>query len=225
MTAGRKNLSSNQHWCTPQKYVDAVRSFLGDIDLDPCSNERSIVRAGREYRLPVDGLRESWDFRRIYVNPPYGADKDRGTTIKHWLARCAEANANFGSEVVALVPVAANTSHWKDYVWGVATAVAFLYDTRLKFIVDNGGDKGAPMACAMVYWGGAFDRFDDAFSAFGAVVDLRSMKGREYGGRKQHQAGLFGRVGMDLTIRRPELSPKRKIKTEGEAGLPKIRRA
>lgn len=184
MTAGRTVNTQSRDWCTPRKYVEAVkRVFGGDIDLDPCSNAHSLVRAKTEYVLPQhDGLRESWNFRRIYVNPPYGTDRERGTTIKHWLRRCAEANRRFGSEVLALVPVAANTSHWKEYVWGKAAGVCFLYDTRLRFLVageDVG--KGAPMACAIVYWGEQFGKFLEVFGEFGAVVDIRPLKGRKIG--------------------------------------------
>ncbi len=186
MTAGRSANSLSQDWGTPKKYVDAVKKvFGGVIDLDPCSNEHSVVGAQTEYCLPEkDGLCESWCFGRIYVNPPYGADRERGTRISNWLSKCAEAYRAHGSEVLALVPVAANTTHWKKYVWGCATAVAFLYDTRLKFLiggVENG--KGAPMACAMVYWGGNYDRFFDVFTMFGAVADLRPLKGKRIGGR------------------------------------------
>jgi hypothetical protein len=144
MTAGRNNASSlSQDWCTPPKYVNAIRKFFGGIiELDPCSNEHSIVRADVEYMLPkVDGLREEWNYRTIYVNPPYGADRQRGTTIRDWLRKCAEAHSKYGAEVLALVPVATNTRHWKFYVWGAATAIAFLYDTRLRFLV-NGRDSG-----------------------------------------------------------------------------------
>ena len=129
--------------------------FGGHIDLDPCSNKYSIVHAKTEYRLPHrDGLHESWDFRTVYVNPPYGIDKERGTSIKTWLRRCAAAHRDFQSEVLALVPVATNTGHWKNYVFGHAAGVCFLYDTRLKFLVNgNNGGEGAPMSCAMIYWG------------------------------------------------------------------------
>lgn len=195
MTAGRQIRTLSQEWGTPEKYVKAVREFFrGRIDLDPCSNEYSIVRAKTEYRLPKrDGLRESWDFPTIYVNPPYGVDRERSTSIRHWLARCAAAHKQYGSEVLALVPVAANTGHWKNYVFGKATAVCFLYDTRLKFLV-NGLDsgKGAPMACAMVYWGRDFDRFFSVFVRFGAVVDLRNLKGKRVGaGSENGQQDLF----------------------------------
>ena len=84
MTAGRTLNTLSQEWGTPEKYVRAVRDFFGGhIALDPCSNEYSIVRAKTEYRLPRhDGLRETWDFPTVYVNPPYGIDKERGTSIK-----------------------------------------------------------------------------------------------------------------------------------------------
>ena len=122
----------------------------------------------------------------IFVNPPYGADRNRGTTIKNWLAKCLDANRKYNSEVVALVPVATNTRHWKDHVWGHATAIAFLFDTRLKFLVNGSSDtKGAPMSCALVYWGSRVAEFDAAFSEFGAVVDLRDQLGRRFGRGKQ----------------------------------------
>ncbi len=184
VTAGRKINTVSQNWGTPVKYVNAVGKFFGGrIDLDPCSNEYSIVHAEKEYMLPeTDGLHESWRFPTIYVNPPYGIDKGRGTSIKTWLRKCALAHREFKSEVLALVPVATNTGHWKNSVFGQAAGVCFLYDTRLKFLVNgqNGG-KGAPMSCAMVYWGKDYDKFFSVFSKFGAVVDLRNLRGKRVG--------------------------------------------
>jgi len=184
MSAGRNINSLSQDWGTPANYVEVVKDFFGgQIDLDPCSNRFSIVGAETEYSLPEhDGLKESWDFRRIYVNPPYGLDRKRGTGIKSWMYRCSQARKTFNSEVLALVPVATNTGHWKKYVFGRAGAVCFLYDTRLKFLVNgkNGG-KGAPMSCAMIYWGEHYDRFFDIFIKHGAVVDLRPLCHKQIG--------------------------------------------
>lgn len=150
------------------------------------------MRADTEYRLPIrDGLRESWDYRTIYVNPPYGADRERGSTIKQWLRRCAQARETHGSQVLALVPVATNTAHWKLYVWGASTGIAFLYDTRLKFLVDGkDGGKGAPLSCAMVYWGDHYECFENIFTQFGAVVDTRRILRRA---AEKHDTPLFGR--------------------------------
>lgn len=187
MTAGRHVNTLSQSWCTPPKYVNAIKKFWnGHIGLDPCSNEYSIVNADTEYRLPEhDGLKESWDAHTIYVNPPYGSDRERGTTIKNWLAKCVMAN-EAGSEVIALVPVATNTGHWKEYVFGKATSICFLYDTRLRFW-ENGRDtgKGAPMACCLIYWGREKERFFKCFLEYGAVVDITNLQ--------EHRIGLDAR--------------------------------
>lgn len=184
MTAGRTLNTLSQEWGTPEKYVTAVRDFFGGtIQLDPCSNEYSIVKALMEYRLPDrDGLCETWNFTTIYVNPPYGIDKERQTSIKHWLAKCSMAHSDYQSEVLALVPVATNTGHWKKFVFSKACGICFLYDTRLKFLVNgqNGG-KGAPMSCAMLYWGVYYEKFLASFRKFGAIVDLRPLKGQQFG--------------------------------------------
>ena len=192
MSAGRKVRTQSQHWGTPAKYVRAVKDvFGGSIGLDPCSNEFSIVGAAVEYRLPAqDGLKDSWDAPTIFVNPPYGLDHERGTAIRHWLQRCHLAHDQYGSEVLALVPVATNTGHWKKHVFGVATAVCFLYDTRLRFLVDGAdGGKGAPMSCAMIYWGRNYRRFFEVFRQFGAVLTLGELQNVKLG--VANNDGLF----------------------------------
>ncbi len=184
MTAGRKIIGTTQDWGTPPKYVNAIREFFGGvIHLDPCSNPHSIVRAQVEYMLPKqDGLKASWDFPTIYVNPPYGIDQKHGTSIKHWLARCEYAHRVYESEVIALVPVATNTGHWKKYVFGKATAICFLYDTRLRFLVNGqDGGKGAPMSCTLIYWGKDVERFSEIFMRFGAVVNIENLRGVRMG--------------------------------------------
>lgn len=178
MSAGRRVNTKSQDWGTPPKYVDAIREFWdGVIDLDPCSNDNSIVHANTEVKLPDDGLMLDWErYSTIFVNPPYGRDKERGTSIADWLKKCAEA-ASHGSDVIALVPVATNTNHWKKYVFGSAEVVCFLYDTRLKFLEDGvESKKGAPMACALIYWGARPKTFMGKFSKFGAAVDVSGVE-------------------------------------------------
>lgn len=188
MSAGRSVNSQSQSWGTPIKHVNAIKKFFGgSIALGPCSNEYSLVYAVKEYSLPKnDGLKENWDYPTIYVNPPYGSDRERGTTIKNWLAKCALAHNQYGSEILALIPVATNTGHWKQSVFGQARAICFLYDTRLKFL-ENGNDtgKGAPMSCAMIYWGNNYDKFYEFFLDFGAVVDIENLKKKKIGNKRK----------------------------------------
>jgi len=177
MTGGRTVNSISQDWCTPPKYVKAVKNFFGGtVELDPCSNINSIVEAEVEYMLPRNnGLEESWNYQTIYVNPPYGVDRARKSSIKNWIERCAKSYLKYKSEVLALIPVAVNTKHWKEHIFGVADSICFLSDTRLKFI-NGTKNKGAPMACAMVYWGKHGSKFYKIFSKYGAVVDITSLK-------------------------------------------------
>ena len=181
MTTGYHSPSAtSQDWCTPPKYAEAVQAFFGGrVGLDPCSNAHSTVNARVEWSLPeTDGLAAQWDHSTIFVNPPYGRDPIRRTTIYDWLSKCADARKRFGAEVLALVPVATNTRHWKRFVFGEAMAVAFLGDTRLRF--HMGGNpviKGSPRACAMIYWGERAGYFEDVFADFGAVVFL-SRRGK-----------------------------------------------
>ena len=191
MTAGRQSVSIAKDWCTPPSIVESVRKvFGGSVSLDPCSNPFSLVGAEREYILPDhDGLAESWDFPTIYVNPPYGSDKERGTRIAHWFARMAEATRN-GSQVIALVPVATNTGHWKKYVYPVATAICFLYQPRVRFFIRGIEDpKGAPMSCAVIYYGDDLESFSSEFCKHGAVLPLGEvvLPSEE----TAEQAGLF----------------------------------
>lgn len=174
MTAGRKSVTDTKDWCTPPGIVASARQvFGGQVALDPCSNADSLVDAKVNYLLPDhDGLVESWDYPTIYVNPPYGSDVDRGTRIAHWFARISEA-AEAGSEVIALVPVATNTGHWKRHVYPVARSICFLYQPRVRFYIGGREDpKGAPMSCAVIYYGSEFESFAKEFSRHGAVIPL-----------------------------------------------------
>jgi len=56
----------------------------------------------------------------------------------------------------------------------------------LKFL-ENGKDvgKGAPMSCAMIYWGADYKKFYDIFIEFGAVVDIENLKKKKIGDKRK----------------------------------------
>jgi len=167
MTAGRENKSTNKQWLTPPDFLEDVRAVLGQIELDPSGSEGSFVNAIRNIILPEDGLLVDWKlYQTIFLNPPYGRDSNRGTTIKDWLRKASEA-AVVGSEIIALIPVATNTTHWKEYVFPSCSRICFLQDSRFKFI--GAGHKGAPMAVCAVYWGSKPELFEQVFSKRGAI--------------------------------------------------------
>jgi len=172
MTVGRKITQNKQTWNTPKKYADLIHLFFeNNLDLDPCSNGDSIIDARKKIILPQDGLKIDWNFSTIYINPPYGRDYERKTTIKHWIEKAYASNSMFDSEILMLIPVSTNTSHWKNFIFGKAK-ICFLKETRLVFRINGlEENKGSPMACAMIYYGSNFNKFKNAFMSFGYCVE------------------------------------------------------
>ena len=162
MSAGRKIKTGSVHWCTPPKYVTPITEFFGSIELDPCSNSESIVNAKLE--LTEKGLDFDWTVvKTVFVNPPYGRNGE--TSIYDWLKKCFMSRSN--TEIIALIPVATNTKHWKDFVFK-ADVICFLFDTRLKFLINgNTENKGASMSCCLVYFGDRASEFVSKFSEYG----------------------------------------------------------
>jgi len=167
MTAGRNSVSKKKDWNTPPKYVKLINLMLGDIDLDPCSNENSLIDAKIKYILPTNGLNESWDYPKIFVNPPFGRDVENKKSLYDWIKKGVDANKN-GSEILFLIPVATNTKHFKDLIFKNAKGICFLNDTRLKFWNEGKEDKkGAPMACCLIYFGENYEKFVNVFDNSG----------------------------------------------------------
>ena len=165
--SGYAKISGNTDWNTPTKYVNAIVDFWDEINLDPCSNEGSIVPAKVKYDINIDGLKAQWS-NKTFVNPPYG----RG--IKDWFAKAWYEHKLNDKEILMLVPVSTNTSHWKEYVWGKANSICFLYDTRLKFRINGDeNNKGCPMSCCFVYYGNEVAKFIEIFSNYGYCVKVK----------------------------------------------------
>ena len=67
---------------TPPEIVEAARTVLGGIDLDPASSAvfNEIVRADKLFTKEDDGLAQEWS-GRVFLNPPSG---DGGKLVKRF---------------------------------------------------------------------------------------------------------------------------------------------
>ena len=65
-----------------------------------------------KYILPINGLEESWNYNKVFINPPYGRNKGSKTSIYDWIKKGVDTYYN-GSELLYLIPVSTNTSHFK----------------------------------------------------------------------------------------------------------------
>ncbi len=178
MSAGRKNTLNKTDWNTPKKYIDAIIKFFGEIDLDPSTNCNSLVPAKTKFILPTDGLQEDWSiYKRIYINPPFGRDSIRKTTIKNWVEKAFNTNFEYGNEILILIPSATNTSHFQKIIFKIKNGgIVFLNDTRLRFLDSNNSNnedkKGSPIGMTIIYFGKLYKNFENVFKQYGKCFEI-----------------------------------------------------
>ena len=125
--------STSDSWATPDWLFDELDELYG-FTLDPCADHLN-YKCTQYFTREDDGLAQSWDGERVWLNPPYGRE------IGKWMKKALEADAL----VVALVPARTDTAWWHDYVLGKAN-VEFLRG-RLKF---SDSTNSAPFPSAIV---------------------------------------------------------------------------
>ena len=158
------NNSGNNEWYTPAALIDAARSVMGGIDLDPASSEvaNATVTASRIFTAEDDGLKQEWPVGRIWMNPPYAQP------LMGQFASKFAAEIRRGSHGVVLVNNATETG-WFQEMAAECSAICFPR-ARIKFL-DPDGNPGAPLqGQAIIYCGPDADAFEEAFHAFGLVV-------------------------------------------------------
>jgi hypothetical protein len=128
-------------WTTMQKWADAV----GDVELDPASNERSLIHARRTFDLSrgQDGLtlaRFVSRSTRVFCNCPYS----RGQVIR-WVTAYRHTRFTF------LLRFDVSTDWWEE-LWPYVSALC-LPKERMEFDPPPGVDRvpGSPFPHAFLY--------------------------------------------------------------------------
>lgn len=155
--SGYMATAQSNDWNTPQSVVDAIGALWSSIDLDPCSNETSIVPATRKVSLPEDGLALPWQ-GKVFVNPPF-------TDMKLWMGKCVREA--YRADIILLAPSRTDTQAWHRTI-PTAQAVCF-WKGRLKFI---GAPASCPFPTAFIYWGKNVEGFTYAFGPYGLVLPI-----------------------------------------------------
>lgn len=148
---------------TNKAITQAVRSVLGEIDLDPASHPvaNKEVRATTIFTSADSGLTRAW-FGRVWLNPPF-------SQWSHWVRKLSEEwlTGNV-SEMCVLVATRTLTARYFSPVLSLCSAMCVLAG-RFPFWgpkATSSPDDGH----AVFYFGGNATLFESVFSELGNVL-------------------------------------------------------
>jgi ParB family chromosome partitioning protein len=164
-TAHVSHNSGDNEWYTPSEFIEAARTVLNEIELDPASSEEAnkVVKAIRFFTPKDDGLKQKWS-GKTWMNPPYAGELIGGFTEKlrnHFDTKDIP-------EAIALVNNATETK-WFHNLCLSASAICFPL-SRVKFWHPRKTATATPLqGQAVVYLGKNPKKFGKAFKIFGLL--------------------------------------------------------
>jgi hypothetical protein len=159
--------SKSFEWYTPARYVNAARTLMGAIDVDPASSAlaNTVIQAATYYDEATNGLDKPWS-GRVWLNPPY-CKSGSISNQELWTCRLiAQYTAGITTQAVLLVNASTDTG-WFQRLWKYPICFT---NHRINFwsVADQQG--GPTHGSALVYLGPHAERFTSLFGRFGAVV-------------------------------------------------------
>jgi len=161
------NNSGDNEWYTPKEYLDAVKSVMGCIDVDPASSQiaNTIVQAATYYTVADDGRNKDWT-GNVFMNPPYAHPLIDEFTNK----LISEIQSGNTKQAIVLVNNATETK-WFQSLANKAAAVCFP-QSRLKFWSPE--KVSVPLqGQAFLYFGNDIKAFRSEFEKYGFVAVIR----------------------------------------------------
>ena len=159
----RDGYDSNE-WYTPSEYIEAARSVMGGIDLDPASCEiaQTVVKADVYLTKIENGLAQRWIRERVWLNPPYG-------DIEPWVAKLIAEfdDGHFVKQAIIVVNNATETGWFQSLL---ARFPVCALSRRIPFWRHDQSGEQARQGQVMFYLGADVDRFIEVFQALGPIL-------------------------------------------------------
>jgi ParB family chromosome partitioning protein len=159
---------SNNEWYTPSRYIEAARSVMGGIDLDPASCELAnrTVQATRYYSKEDNGLTQEWH-GNVWLNPPYGKIYGNISLMKLFLTKL-EGELAAGRVQQAIVLATCDCDEkWFQLLWN---GLICFTDHAVWFHRPNAANSKQFLGSIFAYLGPKEDTFTNIFSQFGPVA-------------------------------------------------------
>lgn len=155
--------SGNCEWYTPPEIIEAARSTMGSIDLDPFSssiaNER--VKARRYYTEKDDGFEQEW-FGNVWCNHPFGR-----TTNPLIAPKIISEYEGDKMGQACMICFAATSEKWFSPL--LAYPQCYIKGRVNYYLPDGTKKKGVTKGSVVTYFGEDLDSFYDNFSVFGEI--------------------------------------------------------
>ena len=159
------NNSGENEWYTPGRFIEAARSVMGNIDLDPASSElaNETVRATSYFTIEDNGLILEW-FGNVWMNPPYSQPQ-----ITQFTELLSDKFDSGEIEQACVLVNNATETGWFQRMLESCNSICLL-KSRVKFIDKQGNPTGAPLQGQIIlYFGNNKDKFEIVFSELGKV--------------------------------------------------------
>jgi hypothetical protein len=173
--SGQAQVSSDSNeYYTLAEHIEAARSVLGGIDLDPASHPAAneVVKAARFYTIDDDGLAQDWH-GRLWLNPPWGK---AGPDFVKKLVRSHQEKAV--TAAILLVNAHATDTAWFQPLWDYLLCFSC---PRIRYWQLGGGGNSPNSGSVFIYFGPECARFMEAFAQFGAIVTRANCEKRGIG--------------------------------------------
>ena len=132
---------SADDWETPE-WLYARLNLEFQFTLDPCC-EVGTQKCGGYFTPEEDGIYQSWDEERVFMNPPY-------SEIPTWLKKATlEVKHNHCELVVALLPAWTDRIWFHKYIYPDKAEVRFLQG-RVKFLLYGREQRSPPFGSMVV---------------------------------------------------------------------------
>ena len=156
--------TAENEWYTPSEYIEAARSVMDGIDLDPASSDEAneTIQAESYFTQDDDGLQQEW-FGNVWLNPPYSRDLMPAFVQKL-------INEYEAKRITQAILVSHNNTdtNWFQLLAAKSTAFCFC-KKRIKFYC--GDDVAGPTnGQVFFYLGPSVYRFISVFSAHGVIA-------------------------------------------------------
>ena len=130
--------SASNEWQTPNDLFNKLDNIY-HFTLDPCSTDQN-AKCEKHFTINNDGLSQSWENERVFMNPPYGRK------IGNWIKKASDESEH--ALVVCLIPARTDVSYWHEFIFNKAKII-FLKG-RINFVRSDGKSGPAPFPSAVI---------------------------------------------------------------------------